>query len=96
MRSGNQPHILNASSNLLGICFVIVTGLKLTGVSEKTWADEISLLSAVSFVCSCVLSYVSLRTEKYAARYEVAADYLFLTGLFALFVAVLAFARDIF
>jgi len=96
MKSGKQPHILNASSNLLGICFVLVTGLKLTGAAKDTWADEISLLSAVAFVCSCVLSYISLRTEKYTTHYEIAADYLFLTGLFSLFIAVMAFARDIF
>ncbi len=96
MITGKQPHILNASSNLVGICFVLITGLKLTGASEGTLADEISLLAALAFVGSCVLSYVSMRTERNTVRYERAADYLFLSGLFALLIAVTAFARDFF
>lgn len=96
MITGKQPHILNASSNLLGICFVLITGLKLTKASDNTLADEISLLAGICLLASCVISYVSLRTEKHPQRYEIIADYFFLTGLFALAVAVTAFARDIF
>ncbi|HEU0117532.1 MAG TPA: hypothetical protein VFR09_02760 [Alphaproteobacteria bacterium] len=94
MVSGKQPHILNASSNLLGICFVLVTGLKLTRMSADTWADEISLVSSVFLLASCVLSYISIRNEKHTLRYEKAADYSFLTGILLLFAAVLTFAHD--
>lgn len=93
---GKQPHILNASSNLLGICFVLVTGLKLTKASDNTWADEVSLVAALALLSSCVLSYISMRSEHESTRFERIADYLFLFGLFTLFVAVLAFARDLF
>jgi uncharacterized membrane protein len=91
---GKQPHILNASSNLLGISFVLVTGLKLTGMSAQTWADEISIVSGIFLLASCVLSYMSIRSEKHALRYEKSADYAFLTGIFLLFAAVLTFAHD--
>jgi hypothetical protein len=94
MTFGKQPHILNASSNLLGICFVLVTGLKLSGASDHTWADEISIGSAFCFVLSCVLSYVSMRVDLRTQSYERVADYFFLTGLLSLFIAVVSFARD--
>jgi hypothetical protein len=92
---GKQPHILNASSNLLGICFVLITGLKITGASEGTLADEISLFSAFCFMSGCVFSYISLRSQKHIASYEALADYSFLAGLFSLFFAGFVFATGI-
>jgi hypothetical protein len=94
MTSGKQPHILGASSNLTGICLVLVTGLKISKVSETTWCDEISVMAAVVFIASCVTSYLSLRVEKRSEIYERIADYLFLIGIFSLFIAVTAFAYD--
>jgi hypothetical protein len=96
MTTGKQPHILNASSNLVGICLVLVTGLKLTGASDHTLADEISVGSAFAFIISCVTSYLSMRIAKRASFYETIADYLFLLGMFTLFIAVTAFAYDFF
>lgn len=96
MNEGKQPHILNASSNLLGICFVLITGLKLSKASDNTFADEISLLAALCLLASCTLSYIAMRGTKNSQRCETIADYCFLIGLFSLFVAVLAFARDLF
>ncbi|MEJ0061843.1 MAG: hypothetical protein WDO70_01210 [Alphaproteobacteria bacterium] len=95
MTSGKQPHILNASSNLLGICFVLISGLKLTGSSEDTLADEICLVAAILLLGSCVLSYISLRTEHGSLFYEKIADYFFLTALFCLFIAVMIFGTGI-
>ena len=34
-----SPHILNASSNLLGLCFVVLTSLKLLNIAGKTIID---------------------------------------------------------
>ena len=50
------PHILNAASNLLGICFVLITGLKVSGASMGTPLDEIAIFTALLFVTSCILS----------------------------------------
>jgi hypothetical protein len=36
------PHILNASSNLLGICFVVLTSLKVLNVAKNTIIDEVA------------------------------------------------------
>ncbi|MBV9828607.1 MAG: hypothetical protein JO001_23510 [Alphaproteobacteria bacterium] len=93
-RSGKQPHILNASTNLIGICFVIIAGLKITNVSDRTFADEICIVSAFGFLCACGFSYASLRASQDNDRYEKAADYLFLGSLLLLFVDVVLFARN--
>ncbi len=96
MKSDKQSHILNASSNLLGICFLLITGIKLTNNNLATYADEIGILAAFCFLAGCLLSYLSLRTiEAKSILYEHLADYAFLLGLFTLFCAVLIFAVQI-
>ena len=87
----SQAHILNAASNLLWICFVLITGLKVAGVSHGTYLDEIVIFAAVLFVSSCLLSYASIRTEKRTGRLERLADICFLVGLICLSIAVLTY-----
>ncbi len=94
MRVDNQPHILNAASNLMGICFVLITALKLTRASVATFADEIAMFASVAFMVSCVLSYMSIRQSKATMAYEKWADYLFLTGSLSLLCAILLFATS--
>lgn len=93
MNNKKLPHILNASSNLLGICFIIITGLRLTNESSNTL---VSLFAALNFLAACVLSYLSIRIEKETIRLERWADYLFLIGMTSLFVAILAFSKGLF
>ncbi|MDD5586117.1 MAG: hypothetical protein PHY92_04055 [Alphaproteobacteria bacterium] len=95
MNGGKETHILNASSNLLGICFILIAGMKLTNTGENTLADEISIASSLCFLASCILSYLSIRTEKSTGPFEKGADYLFILGIFSLFIAVLFFATGI-
>ena len=96
MTTGKQPQILNASSNLIGICFVIIAGLKITGLADHTLADEICIIAAFGFLVGCVLSYVSLRLKGVVAqRYENFADYTFLASMLLLFAGVTLFARDL-
>ncbi|MBU3079136.1 hypothetical protein [Sphingomonas quercus] len=84
------PHILNAASNLLGISFVIITGLNLTGRSRVSYADEIAWVATMCLTASCLLSYLALRRGRaQAARLERLADYAFLLGLFSLAGSVL-------
>ena len=90
-KQDSQAHILNAASNLLGICFVLITGLKVSGASHSTYLDEIAVFAAIVFVSSCLLSYASIRTEKRTGRLERLADLCFLGGLVCLSIAVLTF-----
>lgn len=95
MPDNRQPHILNAASNLLGICFVLIAGLKLSGASDHTLADEISMASALGFMLSCILSFVSMRAGRFDYRYERIADYIFIASMICLFVAVSIFAKNL-
>ena len=90
--SARHPHILNASTNLLGICFVIITGLKLTGSNSQSWADEITWCASLLFLTSIVLSYLGLRNDARVAWVEAWAERAFLVGVgsLALAIAVLA------
>jgi hypothetical protein len=84
------PNILNAASNLLGITFVIITGMNLTGASRTSYADEIAWAAAVCLTASCLLAYLALRDRKgRGQRYEDLADRFFLAGLITLMSAVL-------
>lgn len=84
----NNSHILNAASNLLGIALIIITGISVTGQLQRSMADEIAWAAALCFSLSCLLSYLSMRSEERTVRYELWADRFFLAGLFTVFAAV--------
>ncbi|PIF46575.1 hypothetical protein CLU96_3613 [Chryseobacterium sp. 52] len=91
MMEKKSPHILNASSNLLGFSLIIITSLKITKISGNTHLDEFAGLSCLLFACSCFFSFLAIRTknEKRETKYETIADYLFLTALFCIVLAVI-------
>ncbi|UOE51716.1 hypothetical protein MTO98_11570 [Mucilaginibacter sp. SMC90] len=89
-RNDKSPHILNAASNLLGLCFVVLTSLKFLNLSQRTYIDEIVTVALVFFMLSCILSFLSIRgTIKPGGRSEAVADYLFLGGMIVLFVTAI-------
>ena len=91
-----SPHILNASSNLLGICFIVLTSLKLLNRSEKTIIDETTIMAIVLFMSSCLFSFLSIRSKTKAGDlYEKIADYFFITGLILLFATTILFSLNI-
>lgn len=93
-------HILNTSSNLLGFCLLIITSMKISGKSAQTIVDEILMGSLVLFMSSCLLSFLSMRSDKprSIALMERLADYGFIIGLISLFAVVLiiAFTKEVF
>ena len=95
-QNDKAPHILNASSNLLGLCFIVLTSLKLFDISQKTFIDEMTSLASVLFMASCILSFLSIRGNiKKSGRFENIADYLFLTGIVLLFVTTILFSLNL-
>jgi len=95
-QNNKSPHTLNASSNLLGICFVVLTSLKLLNISQKTIIDEITTVAIVLFMASSILSFLAIRTSKPTYhRYENIADYFFLGGISLLFITTILFAFNI-
>ena len=90
-----SPHILNTSSNLLGICFIVLTSLKLLGKPEQTIIDEITFAAIILFMLSCLLSFLAMRRVHAGNRLEKAADYIFLCGLSVLFITTILFSFNI-
>ena len=91
-----SPHILNASSNLLGICFIVLTSLKVLNISNKTIIDEVTIASIIFFMASCILSFLAIRGKyKNSERLENIADIVFISGLSLLFITTILFSLDI-
>ncbi|WP_027377962.1 hypothetical protein [Kaistella palustris] len=93
-----SPHILNASSGLLGFCLVILTSLEITKISNRTYIDEIAGIASLCLATSCFLSFMAIRcvNEKREIKYENAADYLFMTALFCISASVILVTLNIF
>ncbi|MGL6125851.1 hypothetical protein BBI01_01695 [Chryseobacterium artocarpi] len=85
-----SPHILNASSNLLGFSLIIITSLKIAKISHNTYLDEFAGVASILFACSCFFSFLAIRTKSKRREYtfEGIADYLFLIALFCIVLAV--------
>lgn len=74
-------HILPTASNLLGLCFVLLSFIKLSKFSAETILDESLGMVIFLFLSSCILSYASMRSHSNSERYEKFADIIFLIGL---------------
>lgn len=89
-RNNNSPYILNASSNLVGLCFIVLTSIRMLKIGEATLVDEFTTIAFLIFMVSTILSFLSMRHNgAYAERLELLADYIFMAGLFLLFVSAL-------
>ncbi len=96
MNEQKSPHILNASSNLLGLCFVVLTSLKIMKLSNGTVIDEITAGTTILFMSSCILSFMSIRNSfNKSDMLEKIADIIFLTGLGTLFITILLFSFNV-
>ena len=89
-RKNTSQHILSTASNLLGICFIVLTSLKFLKLEEQTMVDEFTTGAMILFMLSSILSFLSLRGNgKYVVRYENVAEILFLIGLLCLFATTM-------
>lgn len=88
MNQEKSPHILNTSSNLLGFCLIVLTSIRVSRSGGATIIDDITGITAVLLVISCILSFLSMRSNKEirAVRLESAADLVFLVAL--IFIAL--------
>lgn len=85
-----SPHILNTSTNLLGFCLIIITSIKVAGVSETTVIDDFTGVAALLLMASSLLSFLSMRSSKpvLSAKMETIADYTFLIALICLSITI--------
>jgi hypothetical protein len=84
-----HTHVLAAASNLLGICLIIIGGLKLTNTSSRTYSDEVAWIAAFCMLASIFLSYTRLRDGRDRPWRIMLMDYLFLVGVGSLIVSIL-------
>jgi len=94
--NNNFPHILTASSTLLGLCFVVLTSLKVNNYRDGSIIDEFTAIAIIMFMTSSILSYLSMRSKNEpSAAYEKVADFVFLAGLVFLFVTTMLITFNI-
>lgn len=93
MKEPRSPHVLNASSNLIGICFLVITSLRFFSKSSLTIIDELSGVAMVFFMSAALFSFLSLnRQHRRGLLLERIASILFLIGLVILFFITMFFS----
>ncbi|HEX2605813.1 MAG TPA: hypothetical protein VHK91_00475 [Flavisolibacter sp.] len=88
-----SPHILNASSNLLGFCFVVLTTLKVMKLSHSSRIDELTAVAIFLLMISLLCSFFSIRSAK--PSWEKVADLSFVAAIITLFITTMLFTFDI-
>lgn len=91
-----SSHILNASSNLLGFCLVILTSLKISKIGHSAYIDGAAALASLLLVASCLFSFLSIRGHHQSRidKYEKIADYFFLGALTCISLTVIIVGLD--
>lgn len=91
-----SSHILPTSANLVGVCIMSLSLIKL--LPRHGWSslvDEALAIDSLVFLASVALSYASLRIQRHSASLENWAELCFLGGLFLVILASLVLAYDI-
>jgi predicted outer membrane lipoprotein len=86
--------IVSTASALLAVCFVIITTLIYTHMSDDTLGDEIAWFAGAFFLGTIVLSCMAIRRP--ATRWHVVwVDRLLLIGLAILTASMVVVAMDL-
>ena len=89
-------HILQAAANLIGVCLIIITGLRVSGLENTTILDKVAAISSVFLLISIIYGYLSMRHKpSLIVRYRDIADYSFLAGVVLLVMAVVSMSFNI-
>jgi hypothetical protein len=94
--SSISSHILPTSANLVGVCIMALSLVKL--LPRHGWSslvDEVLAIDSLVFLTSVTLSYASLRGQRHASRFENWAELFFLGGLLLVILASLVLAYGI-
>jgi len=60
-----SKHILPTSANLLGLCFVILSFIKVLKVGSETLIDELVASAILFFLISSFCFYASMRSNRW-------------------------------
>jgi len=83
-----HPHILNVSTKLLGICFLIIGGLRFTNRDAQSYADEIAWAAVLLLFTSMIISYLAVRNDGARNWQTSLADWSFIGGIFSLVLSL--------
>jgi hypothetical protein len=91
MTNKTSQHILGTAANLLGFCLIVITSLHIAQKSQNSIIDEYASIIALVLTASCLLSFMSIKTQdkKKEFVYEQIADILFFLALAGIFILVL-------
>ncbi len=91
MANNTSQHILPTSANLLGFCLFVITSLHLTNKATSSVIDEFTSIIALLLACSCLFSFISIRTTDPGReeKFESIADYLFIISLIGIVIIIL-------
>jgi uncharacterized membrane protein len=88
-------HILPTAANLLGLCSVILSFIKVMKIGAETAIDELVAVAIVIFLVASIFSYASIRSETHSDRFEKTADIVFIAGLGLLTVTAIVVVFEI-
>ncbi len=89
-RKDVAKHILPTAAQLLGLCFILLSLIKLENLLAATLIDESLGVVIVLFLCASIFSYAAMRSQRHSEKYERIADIVFLIGLSFLTLVALA------
>lgn len=92
---GLSAHILPTSATMIGVCMTILSIGHLGSGSEwHMLIDKLLAVDALVFLASALLSFISMRSNRFGTAYETRAEMVFIAGLgvLALGAVALAFA----
>lgn len=91
--SGLSSHILPTSATMIGVCMTVLSIGHLGPSGEwRVLIDKLLAIDALVFLVSAGMSFLSLRSRRYGARYEARAEAVFIAGIGLLAIATLMLA----
>ncbi len=95
-RKNISKHILPVSSNLLGLCFLILTFKKIMKVNAfDRFVDKLDGVTILIFLAASLFSYASMRAKRRGEQFERIADVIFLCGLVLLSLIAVVTALEL-
>ncbi|MFM8333098.1 MAG: hypothetical protein ACKN9T_15545 [Candidatus Methylumidiphilus sp.] len=89
-------HILPNSATMVGICITVISIAKGFHADLANYViDKALAVDSVLFMSSALLSFSSIRSEKYSSSLERWAEIIFLVGLVSMTCVTVLFAFEI-
>jgi len=95
--NGLSSHILPTSATMVAVCMAVISVVKVASSGALgLWIDKLLGVDSMLFLASTVISFVSLRPTRRAAKLERWAEWIFLAGMTVLALASLVLSFEVF